>query len=195
MKKNIFKVSCTILLALVLAACSALPSDNTLSYEEVSTALSDTKSISSDASITLMSDEENLVYKLNYTKSNDGEQITVLEPDAIAGSQIPLTDGNVTIEEKGNMPVSGVGLDSGITPLNTIPSIISILINDVPSDTSSDTSADYECTVFTYEFKKNDVPIIVRAWVDNQSVIPVKAQIFTDGVQTIDCSFISFNNA
>lgn len=195
MKNNIFNVSCTILLTFVLAACSALPSDNTLSYDKVSTALSEIKCISSDAAVTLLSDEENLVYKLNYIKSNDGEQITVLEPDAIAGSQIPLTDGNVTIGEKGNMPVSGVGLDSGITPLNTIPSIISILINDVPSDTSSETLADYQCTVFTYEFKKNDASVIVRTWVDNKSIIPVKAQIFTDGVQTIDCSFISFNNA
>lgn len=191
MKKLNFAI---ILCAIIsLSGCSGNSENNTMSYEKVNTFFGNISYVNTDVFVNTATNDDNICYRLSYTKDGAEETICVVEPESISGIEIPLKDGEVCLSDDGTSVASSVDTESSVTPINVIPYVINCLSNYIPTDIGSEKINDSQSAVFTYDVSSGNIDYTQRIWLDNSSMYPLKSQTYLDGTCIIECTFNEFD--
>ena len=182
-------VLCSIIL---FSRCSAKNGGSSLSYENVNEFFGSISYINADVSVNSVTKNDDILFRLAYTKDETNENISVIEPTAISGIKIPLKNGEVCLSENDTAVASEIETESSVTPVNIVPCIINSLANYIPTDIGSEKIGDTQASVLTYDISLDNADYTQRIWLDNSSLSPVKAQTYLDGVCIIECSFNEF---
>lgn len=182
-------ILCSVIL---FSGCSSESGGSSLSYEKVNEFFGSVSYVNADVTVNSVTKNDNISFRLAYTKDETKESISVIEPAAISGIEIPLKNGEVCLSENDTAVASEIETESSITPVNIVPSIINSLANYIPTDIGSEKIGDIQASVLTYEISLNESDYTQRIWLDNSSLSPVNAQTYLDGVCIIECSFNEF---
>ncbi|MDP4110312.1 MAG: hypothetical protein Q8878_09830 [Bacillota bacterium] len=150
--------------------------------------------VSSKYKITSDFNERVNEFTLNYTKKKEeNATVTVLEPKEISGISAKISQDTLELSYEGSSLAVAFPEIRGYSPLEALPGILLELKNGVPAEVGSEKISGDECVTLTYEEKVEKQAVTKRIWIDEKTLFPVKAELYTGGSAVLSLEFLTFS--
>ena len=163
---------------LLLSSCGAGASRK--QYEQFSQELSSQSSLSFTAQLRAEYEDKTAEFTLCYERDEDGQTVTVLAPELIAGVKAHIAAGNTALEYDGVRLDTGE-LDSyGLTHMSALPVLVDAMLNG-HLDSRWQEDGKSVCQLISNDH------LSVSVWFETESMTPVRAELASDGRVTVCC--------
>jgi len=123
-------------------------------------------------------------FKLDYSSENS--KITVVEPEIIAGVAVSISDSGTVLNYDGAELNTGALTDDGLTPIASIPTIVTEWHSGYISDSYFETLDQVKAIVIQTTVSDS---VIHSTWFDRETGQPIKSEIASDGYVVIQCEY------
>lgn len=167
-----------LIFCLLLSGCGTGASKK--QYEQFSQELSSQSSLSFTAQLRAEYEDKTVEFTLGYEMDENGQTVTVLAPELIAGVKARISAGKTALE------FDSVSLDTGeldrygLTPMSALP-----LLVDAMRSGHLD-SCWQEDGKSVYQLILND-HLSASVWFETESMTPVRAELMSEGRVTVCC--------
>lgn len=140
------------------------------------------------ANITADYGETVFKYKLKYRGSSDSGSIEILQPENISGltAEVSRSLNSVKLSYDGIELDTGSLPETGLTPLDALPQMLSQWESGIFDDVFSEKLNGKDCILITCRISDT---VLLKTWFDSITYLPVKADISSDGYTVINCDF------
>ena len=129
--------------------------------------------------------EYRLVYQLNET----GEQVTVAEPEEIAGITVVLAENGSKLIFDGLVLETGALPGTGLSPLEAMPHYLRCWREGYITAQGNEVIEGTACFRVVYSYTYDGKAITMQTWFDAETFYPVKAETYVDDFCVIQCIF------
>ena len=123
----------------------------------------------------------------------DGNTVTLIEPEEIAGIKAALSEDGVTLEFDGVILETGHLRGTGLTPVECLPALMSAWSGGYISEYGSEKVGGNDCALLTYLLSQGGVSLEVRTYFEKNTLLPHMAELFSGGERILTCSFEDVN--
>ena len=148
-------------------------------FNAFSDALARRDTLSFEAALRCEYADRTLSFLLGYTLDEDGESVTVLQPERIAGIRARLSDGG-TLEYDGLILDPGPLDPYGLSPMNALPKLVAAL-REGHLDTSWTEEDAFVCHLIL------DDHLSATVWFASGSMTPLRCELQSDEAVHIFC--------
>ena len=127
-------------------------------------------------------------FKLAYTGDGNGGSLTVLEPALIEGVVVELGE-QVRLRYDGAEFDTGAIVGSGLSPVETLPLMLSAWQDALVTDSYSERLDDRACVVAVMDLSGQGQDAVHTLWLDKETGLPVAGEISQAGTRVITCRF------
>ncbi|MBQ8758772.1 MAG: hypothetical protein IJZ20_03670 [Clostridia bacterium] len=167
-------------------ACSSHGED----ASSVTEMMKDTVSASYLADITANFPSREVCFRLDYTYNRDGDdRACVVSPKEIAGMCFTVTGERSVISFDGANLEMGRLNEDNLSPLGAIPLLIKNWMGGNISESESTKIFDRSAYLIIYRGGSDTSPTELRSWFSKEDLLPLYAEIFSDGERVIQCRF------
>ncbi len=157
-----------LLVSLLLTGCGQRGSEKR--FLAFSDALAAKETLSFTADVRAEYADRTLEFTLAYEKDAEGETVTILRPERIAGIRARLKPGGSTLEYEGLILETGPLDPYGLTPMNALPKLTEALLTGHLDSHWTDDGA-LVCKLIL------DDRVSVSVWFEPESMTPRRAEI------------------
>ena len=170
----------------ILAACSS----GTNGADVITETMRNTVSASYRTNITahFPSREVSFILDYTYNRGND-DRACVVAPDEIAGMCFTVTGERSTINFDGANLEMGRLNEDNLSPLSTVPILMKHWTGGNISEYSDTKIFDRDAYLIITQSTGESSKIEVRSWFSKDDLLPLYAEIFSDGERVIQCKF------
>ena len=165
-----------LLLALWMSGCGQAQQNK---YESFAEELSSRESLSFTAELTAVYPTRSAEFSLRYNLDGEEQRITVLSPGRISGIQASVERGKTQLAYDGLILDTGDLNDFGLSPMSALPVLIDTMCN-------GHVDAVWEEDELSVVKLLYDDHTTAQVWF-TEEMIPVRAELFSDGVLKIQC--------
>lgn len=169
---------------LLLSGCGAGASKK--QYEQFSQELSSQNSLSFTAQLRAEYEEKTVDFTLCYEADENGQTVTVLAPELIAGVKAHITAGNTALEYDGVRLDTGALDRYGLTPMSALPVLVDAMTNGHLDSRWQEEGKS------VFQLIAND-HLSATVWFEAESMTPVRAELVSDGRVTVCCELSDWN--
>lgn len=174
-----------ITLIALLCACSSKNSGEELAMD-IRTMMLEAECLDITANVTADYGERVFEFTFRYTGGAQEGTLEITQPDTIAGLRANVSVSGGTLEFDGAVLDTGAVTKDGLSPAQCIPVLISQWQSGYISGCNFEKLGDSETLAVTTDIS---VAISERTWFDANTMLPIKAELYEDGVMVIDCRF------
>lgn len=168
------------LFCLLLTGCGSGKSQK--QFEEFSADIRQKDSLNFTADVRAEYDDHTAKFTLAYEGVGGNCSVAVIEPEILSGVTMRFENGKAVLDCSGISIDTGFLDESGLTPINALPLIVSAM----GSGHLDSCAKDGECTVW-YIIPADG--ITVSLWVNSGTLAPVRAELVSGGRVRIFCDF------
>ena len=162
---------------LLLTGCARRGETRFLAFSD---ALAAREELSFTADLRAEYADRTLNFTLAYGKNAEGESVTVLRPERIAGIRARLKPGSAALEYEGLILETGPLDPYGLTPMNALPKLVEALLAGHLDSHWQDAGA------AAYRLIPDDT-LAVSVWFEPESMRPLRAELESGGKVHIYC--------
>lgn len=173
------------LVFILFSSCSVNSGDE----KELSDALASITNASYTAKITANFPTREAVFTISYTHSPEGDRASVISPEEVAGTAYTVSGEDGFLEFDGAILEIGRLDETGVSPFSAIYSLLSTWKRGAFSEvTRTVMHGDAAYLVISHD-KKDASELEYRTWFSKDNILPLYAEIFSDGERIITCEF------
>ena len=196
-KKSIATTCLSVLILLSLSGCVSNENNLEKSALKIQQMYSGLSEFETDVKFLCDSGQSILEYDCEFEYNKEyGQTLTIKNPDSLSGIVI-----NSTGTSKDNLNISygdtvldfDVSAQLGTSPANFMPTFITTLTNSVSNDIWEETQGNQKLLVARYETNTNDKPMTSQIWLYKDTLLPMYAEVYTDGERVLQVFFSGFN--
>lgn len=175
-------------LAVLLLFTTSCEQSGEDSGDKLADKLASIESFTAEVAITAEFADRTVGFRLDCSVSNDVCSVKVIEPSEIAGIEVAIEPGGVSVSYDGASFEAGSADDLGVQPVTAVAELYRLFGGAVISERGSEKLGERECVTAVYASGTSET----RVWFDADELTPVRAEFFSDGVRTLSCEFVSF---
>ncbi len=184
--KKLFVLLPIFLTFTIISSCSSGGS----SADAVTEAMRNTVSASYRTNITAHFPAREVIFILDYTYNREGnDRACVVSPDEIAGMCFTVTGELSTINFDGANLEMGRLNEDNLSPLSTVPVLMKHWTGGNISEQSTTKIFDRDAYLIISKSNGEASAVEVRSWFSKDDLLPLYAEIFSDGERVIQCKF------
>lgn len=158
--------------------------------DAVTKAMRDTVSANYRTDITASFPSREVSFILDYTYNRDeNDRASVVSPDEIAGMCFTVTGERSTISFDGANLEMGRLNEDNLSPLSTVPVLMKHWTGGNTSEQTNTKIFDRDAYLIISRSTGETAAIEVRSWFSKDDLLPLYAEIFSDGERVIQCKF------
>ncbi|MBQ7895676.1 MAG: hypothetical protein IJ364_03855 [Oscillospiraceae bacterium] len=178
-----FCLCISLIFTLLLSGCGTGKEEKLLS--DFSSALSERKDLGFVGKLRFEYENRTVDFTLQYRQAEHGCEITVLEPEIIEGLKVQLDEKGSVLEYDELFIDTGELDNFGLSPLSALPLFVSSLQTGYLDSVRSE--SDY----YVYGLVPDDNST-VEVWFEKDSMVPVHAEISSEGIVRVFCDIESW---
>lgn len=193
MKKKL----CILSLLILLCGCNVNQDNIQKSTDKIKQTYSDLSDFETEIKFLCDSGQSILEYdcKFEYNKEY-GQTLTIEKPDSLSGIVINCTGtskDNISINYNDTVLDFNANAQFGTSPADFMPNLIATLISNEPDEVWEETQSGQKLLVARYETKTGDMPISSQIWLYKTTLLPMYAEVYTDGQRVLQAFFNETN--
>ncbi len=173
------------LLVFLLSSCSVSRGDE----KELSETLSSITSANYTAKITASFPAREAEFTISYTHTPESDRASVIAPGEVAGTTYTVSGEDGFLEFDGAILEIGRLDETGVSPFSSIYSLLNVWKNGAFSEVTSSAMHGKSAYLVISREEKNASELEYRTWFSKESLLPLYAEIFSDGERIITCEF------
>lgn len=150
--------------------------------------LASVDSFTAEVAITAEFADRTVGFRLDCAVSEDVCAVKVIEPADIEGIEVAIEPSGVSVSYDSASFEAGSAADLGVQPVTAVAELYRLFGGAVISERGSEKLGECECLTAVYLSGTSET----RVWFDSETLAPVRAEFFSDGVRTLSCEFVSF---
>lgn len=123
-----------------------------------------------------------------------GQTLTITSPASLSGVEIKSTGNsadNINISYNETVLDFDVSAQFGTSPAEFMPALLPTLMNNEPNEVWEETQGNQKLLVARYETISDDKPMTSQVWFYKTTLLPMYAEIYTDGERVLQAFFTS----
>lgn len=192
-KKNL----CLLSLIILLCGCNINQDNIEKSSDKIKQTYSSLSDFKTDIKFLCDSGQSILEYDCEFEYNKEyGQTLTIKNPDSLSGIVINSTGNskdNINISYNNTVLDFDATAKAGTSPADFMPNLIATLINDEPNEIWNETQSGQKLLVARYENKTDDEPITSQVWLYENTLLPIYAEVYTNGERVLQVFFNKTN--
>ena len=193
MKKKL----CMLSLLILLCGCNINQDNIEKSADKIKQTYSNLSDFETEIKFLCDSGQSILEYdcKFEYNKEY-GQTLTIENPNSLSGIVINSTGNskdNITINYNDTVLDFDISAQFGTSPADFMPNLIATLINNEPDEIWKETQSGQKLLVARYETITDEKPITSQVWLYETTLLPMYAEVYTDGERVLQAFFNKTN--
>ena len=176
---------CFLLICIIFSSCSNINDEKA----ELIQSLSSVTSAEYTAHITASFPDKEAEFTVLYTHSPENDRASIIAPSEVTGVSYTISGDTGFIEFDGAILEIGRLDETGVSPFSAIYSLLSTWKRGAFSEvTRTVMHGDAAYLVISHD-KKDASELEYRTWFSKDNILPLYAEIFSDGERIITCEF------
>ena len=176
----------TLISLILLCSCRASKTDGEELALDIRTMMLETDTLDLTTHVTADYGERVYAFTFRYTGNAQNGTLEVTKPEEIAGLKATVSVTGGTLEFDGAVLDTGALTESGLSPAQCIPVLISQWQSGYISGCNYEKLDETDTLAVTTD---TSTTVTQRTWFDVKTLLPIKAELYDSGVMVLACDF------